>query len=100
MMLLRRQVTYLGHVVSEEGIHTDPSKIEAVKSWPIPKTTKDVLRFFGFTGYYRRFIQGFAAIVRPLNDLLIGHATNPKARKKSTQKGIPFKWGNRTTIKL
>ena len=92
-VLFRRQVTYLGHVVSEEGIHTDPSKIEAVKSWPIPKTTKDVRRFLGFTGYYRRFIQGFAAIVRPLNDLLIGHATNPKARKKSTQKGIPFKWG-------
>ena len=54
----RKQVVYLGHVVSEEGIHTDPAKTESVRNWPIPKTTKDVRKFLGFTGYYRRFIEG------------------------------------------
>ena len=88
----KNRVVYLGHVVSEEGIHTDPSKIESVKSWPIPKSVKDLRRFLGFTGYYRRFIKGFAAIARPLNDLLVGHATNPTARRKSALKPTPFKW--------
>ncbi|MCG8031861.1 MAG: hypothetical protein JAZ03_06765, partial [Candidatus Thiodiazotropha taylori] len=90
--LFRSQVVYLGHVVSEDGIHTDPSKIEAVKNWPVPKTTKDVRKFLGFTGYYRRFIKGYAAIARPLNDLLIGHPTGSKAKKKAANKGTPFRW--------
>ena len=80
--LFRSKVSYLGHVVSEKGIHTDPSKIEAIKNWPVPKSTKDERRFLGFAGYYRRFTKGFAAIASPLNDLLVGHITNPKARKK------------------
>ena len=88
----KSRVVYLGHVVSEEGIHTDPAKTEAVKIWPVPKTTKKVRKFLGFTGYYRRFIKGFASIARPLNDLLIGHVTNPKAKKKSSKKQTPFKW--------
>ncbi|MCG8046231.1 MAG: RNase H-like domain-containing protein [Candidatus Thiodiazotropha endolucinida] len=79
--------------MSEAGIHADPAKIEAVKSWPIPKSIKDVRCFLGFTGYYRKFIQGFAAIARPLNDLLVGQVTNPKARKKSNKKQVPFTWG-------
>lgn len=91
--LFKSRVTYLGHVVSEKGIETDPAKLEAVRSWPVPKSVKDVRRFLGFTGYYRRFIEGFAAIARPLNNLLIGHATNPKAKKKSAQKRVPFRWG-------
>ena len=91
--LFRSQVAYLGHVVSREGIHTDPSKIEAVKNWPIPQSTKDIRKFLGFTGYYRRFIKGYAAIARPLNDLLIGHPTGPKSRKKKTKPGTPFTWG-------
>ena len=80
------EVTYLGHVVSEYGIKTDPDKIKALKSWPTPKSIKDVRKFLGFAGYYRRFCKGFSAIVRPLNDLLIGQPT-----KKPTKK-IPFKW--------
>ena len=90
--LFRSKVSYLGHVVSEEGIHTDPSKIEAIKDWPVPKSTKDVRRFLGFAGYYRRFINGFAAIARPLNDLLVGHVTNPKAKSKKALKRSPFEW--------
>ena len=71
----KKQVTYLGHVVSEEGIKTDPEKIRVLKNWPVPKSVKDVRKFLGFTGYYRRFIKGFSTIVRPLNDLLIGNST-------------------------
>ena len=70
--LFKERVVYLGHVVSEAGIQADPEKIEAVKNWPIPQNTKDVRKFLGFTGYYRRFIKGYASIARPLNDLLIG----------------------------
>ena len=84
--LFKERVSYLGHVVSEEGIHTDPTKIEAVKSWHVPRNIKDVRRFLGFTGYYRKFIQGCAAIARPLNDLLVGHVTNPKAKKQPSKK--------------
>jgi transposase InsO family protein len=86
----KSKVTYLGHVVSEDGISADPDKIAAVKSWPIPKTIKEVRQFLGFTGYYRRFIKGYAAVVRPLNDLLIGHTT--KKQQKSNKKKTPFHW--------
>ena len=78
----KSQVVYLGHVVSEAGIQGDPAKIEAVRNWPVPKTVKEVRQFLGFTGYYRRFVKGFAALARPLNDLLVGLDTNPKASKK------------------
>ena len=88
----KNRVVYLGHVVSEDGIRTDPSKIEAVRSWPIPKCIKDVRKFLGFTGYYRRFIRNYAAIARPLNDLLVGHSTNPKNKRKSATKHTPFAW--------
>jgi len=69
------RVKYLGHIVSEQGIHTDPDKIKYVKAWPLLKSTKDVRQFLGFTGYYRRFMKGYAALARSLNDLLVGHQT-------------------------
>ena len=89
----KREVTYLGQVVSEEGIHTDTA--EAVLNWPVPKTVKQVRMFLGFTGYYRRFVKGYASIVHPLNDLLIGHPTNKKAKKGRKPKSKPsdFVWG-------
>lgn len=89
----QRKITYLGHVVSEEGIEADPEKIEAVKSWAVPKSTKDVRKFLGFTGYYRRFVKNYAKIVRPLNDLLVGNCTKKNKNKKSSKKGVPFVWG-------
>ena len=81
-------------MVSEQGIETDPEKTEAIKTWPVPKTVKDVRAFLGFTGYYRKFIKDYAKIARPLNDLLIGHCTNNKKGKKpkTKLKKTPFIW--------
>ena len=84
----RSEVTYLGHVVSQAGIKTDPEKIRVLKDWPVPKSIKDVRKLLGFAGYYRRFVKGFARIVRPLNDMLVGVST-----KKPTRKRMPFEWG-------
>ena len=53
---------YLGHIVSKEGIATDPRKIEAIHNWPCPKTVTDICSFTGFTNYYRKFIKGYAKI--------------------------------------
>ena len=70
MIFFKNSVKYLGHVVSENGVHTDPDKIEALTSWPEPTNIKTLRSFLGFTGYYRRFIKDYAKIVKPLNDLL------------------------------
>ena len=67
---LKDQIKYLGHVVSQNGIHTDPDKVAAVKSWPIPKNVKSVQQFLGFAGFYRRSTQDFAKIARQLTILL------------------------------
>ena len=93
--LFRSRVLYLGHIVSCEGIQTDPSKIDCLKNWPIPECIKDVRKFLEFTGYYRRFVKGYAAIAKPLTDLLIGHPTNKQKsrRRKQQDKRVPFKWG-------
>ena len=57
---------YVGHIVSESGVETDPEKVDKVINWPIPSTPEDVRRFIGFAGYYRRFIKNFSQISRPL----------------------------------
>ena len=75
---LRKSITFLGHSVDAEGIHTLDSKIKAVNNFPTPTTTENVRSFLGLCGYYRAFIKGFSSLAAPLNSLL----------KKDT----PFHW--------
>jgi hypothetical protein len=63
-------VEYLGHVMSGEGVAIDPAKIKEISTWEAPKMIKQLRRFLGLTGYYRRFVQGYASICRPLHDAL------------------------------
>ena len=68
--------------MSEGGIQADPAKNEAVQKWAVPKNEKQVRQSLCFTGYYCQFMKGFAEIAWLLNDLLVGHYTNPRTRKK------------------
>lgn len=74
------EVRYLGHVFSGTGMMPDVQKIKAVQEWPTPTTVKEVRRFLGLASYYRRYIQHFADISKPLNSL--------------TQKDALFEWSS------
>ena len=63
------QVDFLGHIVSRDGVHPDPGKVEKVANWPRPQTRKEVQQFLGLANYYRRFVQDFATIAKPLHRL-------------------------------
>ncbi|KAD2805356.1 hypothetical protein E3N88_38733 [Mikania micrantha] len=71
----------LGHILNEDGIQVDPSKIEAIKEWETPRTPTEIRQFLGLAGYYRRFIENFSKIALPLTTL--------------TQKKVTFEWGER-----
>lgn len=64
---LRKQVAFLGHVVSSHGIKTDPEQVKAVKTWPVPLNVKELQSFLGLASYYRKFILGFSIITEPLS---------------------------------
>jgi transposase InsO family protein len=87
---MQKQVEYLGHIVSAQGIKTDSKKVEKVKTWPVPKTVKEVKSFLGFCGYYRRFIKNFAEIARPL-EALCAHGDQSEGKRKKTV-DISGKW--------
>ncbi len=64
------RVAFLGHVISSNGVEVDPSKFEAVLAWNPPKNVSEIRSFLGLAGYYRRFIEGFSKLARPMTELL------------------------------
>ncbi|GJW34114.1 putative reverse transcriptase domain-containing protein [Tanacetum coccineum] len=75
------KVQFLGHVIDSEGIHVDPAKIESIKDWTSPKSPTEIRQFLGLVGYYRRFIEWFLKIAKPMTKL--------------TQKKLKFEWGDK-----
>ena len=78
--VFQSEVAYLGHIVSQQGIQTDPKKVESVKNWPTPTDAKDVRSFLGIASYYRKFIPNFTTIASCLTRL--------------TEKDVKFQWGD------
>lgn len=76
--LFARQVNFLGHVVSGSGIQADPEKTRVVANWPRPRNLSELRSFVGLCSYYRRFVEHFASIAKPLSQL--------------TEKDRPFEW--------
>ena len=64
-----KEVSFLGHIVSAEGIRVDPAKIEAIINWKPPQSVTEVRSFLGLAGYYRKFVKGFSVIASPLTKL-------------------------------
>ena len=75
-----REVTFLGHVISSEGVLPDPANIDKVRSWPIPRNVTELRAFLGLCSYYRRFVKEFAHVAQPLHAL--------------TKKGVPYVWSD------
>lgn len=68
----------MGHVVSADGIQTDPDKIRSVRDFEVPTTVKKLKSFLGLAGYYRRFINGFSKIATPLHTLTKQFTAHPR----------------------
>ena len=76
------EIQYLGHIISKDGIRMDPTKLDVIKDWPIPKNLHELRSFIGMCAYYRRFIEKFSFIAGPLHDL--------------TKKNIKYEWTLKT----
>nr|GFC99483.1 putative reverse transcriptase domain-containing protein [Tanacetum cinerariifolium] len=74
-----KSVQFLGHVIDSNGVYVHPTKVEAIQNWSAPTTPTEVRKFLGLAGYYRRFIEGFSLIPKPLSKL--------------TQKNKKYEWG-------
>jgi hypothetical protein len=91
---LKSKVKFLGHTISANGVEPDPSKIEAVKNWPIPQNHKQLQQFLGFCGFYRRFIPEYSKIADPLHSLFRGMSKKKgkKVKVKHKDDNPPWKW--------
>jgi hypothetical protein len=76
-----KEVAFLGHVVSNGGISVDPSKVKDVLNWKPPTDVGEIHSFLGLAGYYRRFIEGFSKLAKPMTILL--------------EKNAKFVWSNK-----
>lgn len=76
--LCQKEVRFLGHVISENGIATDPEKTAVIATWPVPESKKNIQQFLGLANYYRRFIKDFGTTAKPLQRLL--------------EKNVAFEW--------
>ena len=74
----KRQIAYLGYIVSKDGVETDPEKIKAIVNWPRPLIVTDVCSFLGFTNHCRRFIHKYTHLARPLSLLISDDNANKK----------------------
>ena len=94
-----KEVKYLGHIVSGEGVKVDPDKIAVIKDWKTPESEKELRSFLGLAGYYRKFIKGFSQIASPLHATL-SKQENKNTGKKISTKQIPFKkkWNSKCSI--
>jgi len=77
---LRKEVSYLGHVIGPTGVRPDEKRVKAVRYFPEPKTTRELKGFLGLAGYYRRFVPNFSKVAKPLTELL---------------KNVPYDWNEK-----
>ena len=87
-------ITFLGHILSADGVSPNPEKVAKIKDWPTPKTPKEVHSFVGLASYYRRFIPNFAKWAGPLHALIVPASFKQKIRKGEIKKSnLPeFQW--------
>jgi hypothetical protein len=78
------EVPFLGHIISNGGIAVDPAKVKEIMEWRVPTTVTEIRSFLGLAGYYRRFIEGFSKIAKPMTSLL--------------EKGREFKWNEKCQV--
>jgi hypothetical protein len=74
----QKEIHYLGHIISGEGISIDPEKVKAIMEWLVPKNAHEVRRFMGLAGYYWRFVEGFSKVAKPITTL--------------SRKGVRYEW--------
>uniref|UniRef100_A0AAQ4NQI8 Reverse transcriptase/retrotransposon-derived protein RNase H-like domain-containing protein n=1 Tax=Gasterosteus aculeatus aculeatus TaxID=481459 RepID=A0AAQ4NQI8_GASAC len=86
------EVRYLGHIISANGVATDPSKIEAVAKWQPPQTVSELRSFLGFASYYRRFVEGFATLAAPLHRLIAELGGTKSRRVQRSPQLSPEHW--------
>ncbi|GJR11757.1 putative reverse transcriptase domain-containing protein [Tanacetum coccineum] len=78
------KVQFLEHVIDRKGIHVDPAKIESIKDWASPKNPTEIHQFLGLAGYYRRFIEGFSKIAKPMTKLTQKNVKFDRGEKEET----------------